>query len=74
METTDLKMSEEYTARPWHLLDQDKYPRIDDAVADARYSVCQGCDSLLAGICKECGCLMKQKVKLGMASCPLEKW
>ena len=74
METTDLKMPEEYTARPWHLLDQEKYPRVDDAVADARYSVCQNCDSLLAGICKECGCIMKQKVKLGLASCPLEKW
>ena len=74
MEVINLIMTDEYTARPWHLLDKEKYPRIDDAVADIRYSICQDCDSLLAGVCKECGCIMKQKVKLGLASCPLEKW
>jgi hypothetical protein len=74
MEVINSPMNSDDVARPWHLLDQEKYPRIDDAVADMRYSVCQGCDSLIAGVCKECGCIMKQKVKLGLASCPLEKW
>ena len=67
-------MDEKYNARPWHLLNKEKYPRSDESIEEKRFSICEGCPSLISGVCKECGCFMKQKVKLELASCPLGKW
>jgi len=60
--------------KPWHLLNKNKYPRTLEEIASDRFSICQKCPFLIAGICKKCGCVMSQKVKLDFASCPLEKW
>jgi hypothetical protein len=49
-------------------------PRVSDEVAIERYSICEGCPSLKLGICTECGCRMKWKVRLSAASCPIGKW
>jgi hypothetical protein len=67
-------MTEKYNARPWHLLNKDKYPRSDESIEEKRFCICEGCPSLISGVCKECGCFMKQKVKLELAYCPLGKW
>jgi hypothetical protein len=62
------------TSKPWHLLNKNKYPRSIDEIATDRLSICYNCPSLIAGICKECGCIMNQKVKLELATCPIGKW
>ena len=62
------------TSKPWHLLNKDKHPRTADEIASDRLSICADCPSLIVGICKECGCLMNQKVKLEFATCPIGKW
>jgi hypothetical protein len=67
-------MAEPYVARPWHLLNEKKFPRALDEKAEARLAICRECPALMAGTCRECGCLMSQKVKLDMAECPLDKW
>jgi len=45
-------------------------------IAQARYDVCKTCPSFMptVAICKECGCLMKVKVKSTFSVCPLGKW
>jgi len=45
-------------------------------VAQARYDICKSCSSFIASIstCKECGCLMRDKVKSSNSKCPLNKW
>jgi len=45
-------------------------------VAQKRYDECKKCDLFnhTLGTCKECGCVMKLKVKLANTSCPLSKW
>jgi hypothetical protein len=63
-----------YNAKPWHLINEEKYPRSSKILEKERFFICQECPSFNLGICKECGCFMKQKVKLELASCPLNKW
>lgn len=49
-------------------------------IQDDRTQVCKRCTELLhvpmtsIGTCKKCGCFMDAKVKLGRATCPLDKW
>ncbi len=61
--------------RPWDLLNP-QIPRSPDNVAAERLAICKACPRYRkrAGQCKECGCIMPQKVKLAGASCPLGKW
>lgn len=62
-------------ARPWHLLDPQKYTKEED-LGEKRYAICQQCPELnnTTKQCKQCGCFMPLKVKLENAECPLSKW
>jgi len=61
--------------RPWDLLNVNQ-PRALEETAKSRYDICLDCDRLVSFTkqCKECGCVMPAKVKLELATCPLEKW
>ena len=60
--------------RPWDLLNP-KTEFVDKETAQARYDVCKECPFLLPTTqCSKCGCLMKAKVKLANAECPIHKW
>jgi hypothetical protein len=61
-------------SRPWHAVQKDH--RVDTELSLKRYSVCEGCPSLIKVTkqCKECGCFMKIKTKIDNATCPLGKW
>jgi hypothetical protein len=61
------------TTRPWDIVHGEK---VDDAEESARYSLCQDCPEFikLTTQCKQCGCIMKMKVKLKEAKCPIGKW
>ena len=61
--------------RPWDFLNPSVERATDDQAA-SRLSICETCPSLIRAThqCKECGCLMKLKVKLAHATCPLDKW
>ena len=61
--------------RPWDVINPHSEKAAEEE-AKARLKICLDCDRLIALThqCKECGCLMKMKVKLKNAACPLEKW
>jgi hypothetical protein len=61
--------------RPWDMLDPNA-PKVSDLMAFNRLSICQQCPEFikLTTQCKKCGCIMKLKTKLELATCPLEKW
>lgn len=43
--------------------------------AQERYNICKKCEYLLPTTnCQKCGCFMKFKVKIKVASCPINKW
>jgi hypothetical protein len=61
--------------RPWDLVNPNT-EWADEEKAKERYSICQSCPELikLTTQCKKCGCFMKVKTKLELATCPLGKW
>ena len=46
----------------------------DEEVLKMRWDICSGCEFLKDDKCESCGCFMKVKHKLAMASCPEGKW
>ena len=46
----------------------------DEDVLKMRWDLCLGCEFLNNNKCEKCGCFMKVKHKLKMASCPIGKW
>jgi len=46
----------------------------DEEVLKMRWDLCTGCEFLNNNKCEKCGCFMKVKHKLAMASCPVGKW
>ena len=46
----------------------------DEEVLKMRWDLCTGCEFLKDNKCEKCGCFMKVKHKLAMASCPIGKW
>ena len=46
----------------------------DEEVLKMRWDLCTGCEFLNDNKCEKCGCFMKVKHKLAMASCPEGKW
>ena len=48
----------------------------DEQTASKRLEMCRGCEHLILPQhqCSMCGCMMKNKVKIQDASCPLKKW
>ena len=46
----------------------------DEEVLKMRWDLCSGCEFLKDDKCQKCGCFMKVKHKLAMASCPEGKW
>ena len=63
------------TARPWDLLNPN-VEKVDEAEESMRYSMCNDCPEFikLTTQCKQCGCVMKMKVKIKEAVCPIGKW
>ena len=46
----------------------------DEEVLKMRWDICSSCEFLKDDKCEKCGCFMKVKHKLAMASCPEGKW
>ena len=49
---------------------------VDKETQENRLAICESCDQYtkLLSQCKQCGCIMTAKVKLGFAKCPIGKW
>jgi hypothetical protein len=65
----------ERPARPWDLYNK-KIGRVDSLTAEQRLEICKGCDFFIKATsqCKKCGCIMRSKVTLPNAECPIGKW
>jgi hypothetical protein len=62
-------------ARPWDIANPNT-EWADEEKAEDRFSICKACPELikLTTQCKKCGCFMKVKTKLDLATCPKGKW
>jgi hypothetical protein len=61
--------------RPWDIVNPNT-GWTDEEKAEERFSICKGCPELikLTTQCKKCGCFMKIKTKMELATCPIGKW
>jgi hypothetical protein len=61
--------------RPWDIANPNT-EWADEEKAEERFSICKACPELikLTTQCKKCGCFMKVKTKLDLATCPIGKW
>ena len=46
----------------------------DEEVLKMRWDLCSSCEFLKDDRCTSCGCMMRVKYKMSMASCPEGKW
>ena len=49
----------------------DEAVRTDEADYRARLSVCEGCEQLLSGTCRLCGCYVETRAAKKGLSCPM---
>ena len=63
------------TTRPWDLLRPNTEYAAPE-LSSQRLAICEECPRLIEAThqCRECGCFMKIKTKMQMATCPLGKW
>lgn len=61
--------------RPWDIVNPETQWASEEK-SNERFSICKLCPELikLTTQCKKCGCFMKVKTKLELATCPLGKW
>ena len=52
----------------------DRSDRVSREIRNSRLLSCELCSSLKAGVCTECGCVVKLKTKVASEECPLGKW
>ncbi|MCR4791399.1 MAG: DUF6171 family protein [Lachnospiraceae bacterium] len=48
--------------------------RASDVLYESRLDICTGCDSLLAGTCRKCGCYVEIRAALKSSECPVKRW
>ena len=53
-------------------LDEDI--KVSNQVYNERLNVCKQCDSLLAGMCRHCGCYVEMRAIVAKNYCPVKKW
>jgi hypothetical protein len=62
-----------FVTGPVDLLFPSRYSKDEQMMLD-RWRACRECPELHAGVCGKCGCVMKLKVRLSTASCPIGMW
>ncbi|MFR5877070.1 MAG: DUF6171 family protein [Eubacterium sp.] len=48
----------------------DKSELAEQSVFEDRITHCKNCDSLIAGMCRKCGCYVEVRTRLKNADCP----
>lgn len=52
----------------------DSHIKASDILYEERLEICKGCDMLLAGMCRRCGCYVEMRAVVAGNSCPGKKW
>lgn len=62
---------EEYANMYRYIQNLPQEDKVPDQEYEKRLEVCRKCDSLLNGICIECGCYVEMRAALSVRHCPL---
>ena len=74
-----IKISADQIESPANKISIFELPEFQPAPKDKsqeRLNICSSCEflELPLKVCSKCGCSMVKKVKIAMASCPIDKW
>lgn len=73
--TRDLVGQEEYFQNLHeYIANMDADIKVTEEVYESRLQVCLGCDFLLQGMCRTCGCYVELRAVVAKNSCPNKKW
>ncbi|PSW10303.1 hypothetical protein C9J01_19025 [Photobacterium rosenbergii] len=48
--------------------------KVDPSTYQERMSICEGCEKLIQGICRACGCYVELRGVMRRNTCPYNKW
>ncbi len=52
----------------------DPDAKADGKVYEERLEICRGCEMLLQGMCRSCGCYVELRAAMEKNNCPRKKW
>lgn len=57
-----------------YIANLDEEIKASDKLYDERLTMCKQCESLLAGMCRHCGCYVEMRAAVAKNYCPVKKW
>lgn len=73
--TRDMIGQEEYfKSLQEYIANIDPDLKADEALYEKRLAVCTGCELLLEGMCRTCGCYVELRAAMKKNTCPNHKW
>lgn len=73
--TRDMTGREEYFRSLREYIDNmDADIKTSASLYEDRLNVCRGCEMLLEGMCRSCGCYVELRAAVAKNGCPGEKW
>ena len=52
----------------------DEEIKTSERLYEERLATCKECESLLAGMCRHCGCYVEMRAAVRKNYCPIKKW
>lgn len=73
--TRDMIGQEETFRSMWEYIENlDIELKASEQLYEKRLSICKGCDMLLQGMCRKCGCYVEMRAAVGKNFCPGNLW
>lgn len=57
-----------------YIANLDEELKVDQPLYEKRLAVCKGCDLLVNGMCRACGCFVELRAAMRKNGCPYRKW
>ncbi|MCI8541936.1 DUF6171 family protein [Acetatifactor aquisgranensis] len=57
-----------------YIANLDEDIRAPEPLYEERLAVCKGCELLLEGMCRSCGCYVELRAAVAKNICPRKKW
>lgn len=72
--TADMDESAYFENLHTYIANLDEDIKVSRSVYEDRLAICKGCDLLLDGMCRACGCFVELRAVMWKNACPYDKW
>lgn len=70
----DMEEYEEYKNMFEYIRNLSEEIKASKELYEYRMELCKGCDMLLSGMCRKCGCFVEMRAAVTKNYCPGKKW